>query len=112
RIYFHTDACQAAGALPLYVDDLDVDLLTINGSKIYGPKGIGALYVRRGVRIDALIFGGNQERALRSGTENIPGAVGLSFALALAEKNREKESKRLTTLRDALLKKIETIPGV
>lgn len=111
RIYFHTDACQAPGALPLNVTELGVDLLTLNASKMYGPKGVGVLFVKRGVRIDPVIFGGNQERALRSGTENIAGAVGMAEALSLTLKDREKEVRRMTKLRDSFMKKIEAIPG-
>lgn len=111
HIFFHTDACQAAGALELNVDKLHVDLLSINGSKIYGPKGVGALYIRRGTALKALVDGGGQEKNLRSGTENIPGIVGLATALNIAEQNREKENKRLITLRDWTIKKLlTTIP--
>lgn len=102
NILFHTDACQAAGALSLDVQELGVDLLTINGSKIYGPKGIGALYVRNGIKIEPIIFGGAQESKLRAGTENIAGIVGLAEALKLAQKARESESARLIRLRDKL----------
>ncbi len=93
--FFHTDACQAAGYLDLDVEKLHVDLMTINGSKIYGPKGVGALYMRRGVRLKPLILGGEQERKLRAGTENIPGIVGLAKALELAQGNKDREAKRL-----------------
>lgn len=99
-IYFFTDACQAAGALDLNVEKLGIDLLAINGSKIYGPKGIGCLYMRRGVKIEPLHFGGGQERGLRSGTENIPAIVGLAKALEIAEKIKQKENARLTKLRN------------
>jgi cysteine desulfurase len=108
HIFFHTDACQAAGALDLNVDKLHVDLMSINGSKIYGPKGVGVLYVRRGTPLKALVDGGGQEKNLRSGTENIPGIVGLATALNIAEQNREKENKRLIALRDWLSKKLLT----
>ncbi|MFA6253621.1 MAG: aminotransferase class V-fold PLP-dependent enzyme [Patescibacteria group bacterium] len=111
HIYFHTDACQAAGALDLNVEKLHVDLMTINGSKIYGPKGVGVLYVKRGTTLKALIDGGGQEKNLRSGTENVPGIVGLAVALKIAAAKKEKENKRLTILRDWLIKKIlTTIP--
>ncbi|MFA5126794.1 MAG: cysteine desulfurase family protein [Patescibacteria group bacterium] len=106
KIYFHTDACQAAGALPLDVQKMHVDLLTINGSKIYGPKGVGLLYARRGTPLAPLIDGGGQEKNLRSGTENVPGIIGLAAALKLAQKNREKENRRLIILRDWLIKSI------
>ncbi len=101
--YFHSDACQAAGYLDLNVEKLHVDLLTLNGGKIYGPKGVGLLFVRRGVKIESQIVGGGQERRLRSGTENVPGIVGLAKALDLAQSKREKESARLIKLRDRLI---------
>ena len=103
NVYFHTDACQAAGAFELDVDKLGVDLLTVNGGKIYGPKGVGALYIRQGVKIKPIIHGGGQEKGLRSGTENVPGIVGFAKALELAEKFRPDETKRLSALRDKLV---------
>lgn len=103
KILFHTDACQAVGALDLNVQRLGVDLMTLNGSKIYGPKGTGMLFVRRGIRLSPLIVGGSQERGLRAGTENPALIAGLAMALELADKNRIKESKRLTQLRDSLI---------
>lgn len=96
--YFHSDACQAAGYLDLDVEKLHLDLMTINGSKMYGPKGVGILYVRRGVKIKPLILGGWQERRMRAGTENIPGIVGFAKAFKLAQQIREKESKRVRDL--------------
>jgi cysteine desulfurase len=111
--FFHTDACQAAGYLELDVGKLGVDLMTLNGSKIYGPKGTGLLYLKNGVRLEPIIFGGGQERALRPGTENVPSIVGLSAALELANKKRVAESKRLCALRDYLIEKVKkTIPAV
>jgi len=92
KIYFHTDACQAAGALDLNVNKLHVDLLTINGSKIYGPKGVGVLYIKRSTSLTPLLDGGGQEKNLYSGTENVPAIVGLATALKLAEKNKEKNN--------------------
>ena len=97
--YFHSDACQAAGVLELDVEKLHVDLMTINGSKIYGPKGIGVLYKRRGLNIEPIIIGGGQEMGLRAGTENVPGIVGLAKALEISQENREEENKRLIELR-------------
>ncbi len=109
--FLHTDACQAAGALDLDVAKLGIDLLTINGGKIYGPKGVGALYVRRGVKLQPLVFGGGQEMRLRSGTENVAGIVGLAAALDIAQTEREHESLRLAALRDRLIAGIqERIP--
>ena len=111
--YFHSDACQASGALDLMVEKLHVDLLTINGSKIYGPKGVGVLYKRRGVNIQPLIFGGAQEMHLRAGTENVPGIVGMAKALDLAQKNKIKENARLIKLRNYFWQKLEAkIPRV
>lgn len=105
--YFHTDACQAAGALNLDVHHLGVDLLTFNGSKIYGPKGIGALYVKRGVRLKPLVYGGGQEKGLRSGTENTALIIGLAKALEIAEADRERESARLAGLRDYFIAELQ-----
>ncbi len=105
--YFHTDACQAAGYLTLDVEKLHVDLLTLNGSKIYGPKGVGVLYLRRGVKIRPMILGGGQEKKMRSGTENVAGIVGLAKALSLAEEKKEKEYKRVEELSKHLYKKIQ-----
>jgi cysteine desulfurase len=111
RILFHTDACQAAGALNLSVQDLKVDLLTLNGSKIYGPKQTGILYIRTGVKIEPTIHGGGQEKNLRSGTENVPGIVGLGVALTLAQRQAKKENIRLQILQkyfdDRLSKKVK-----
>ncbi|MBT4516471.1 MAG: aminotransferase class V-fold PLP-dependent enzyme, partial [Candidatus Komeilibacteria bacterium] len=106
KIYFHTDACQASGVLDLDVKKLHVDLLTINGSKTYGPKGVGALYIKTGTIIGPIIDGGGQENNLRSGTENVPGIVGLATALELTNKSKTKENARLTKLRDQLIKGI------
>ncbi len=108
--YFHTDACQATGFLEIDVEKLHVDLLTLNGSKIYGPKGVGALYVRRGVKFRPLMIGGGQEKNLRSGTENVPAIVGLSTALEYAQADRKKESARLIELRDRLTRGLLAIP--
>lgn len=107
KILFHTDACQAAGALNLDVQKLGVDLLTLNGSKIYGPKQTGLLYVRSKTKLEPLIYGGGQERGLRSGTENVPGMVGLAKALELVSKNRHKENSRLIGLRNYLWAKLK-----
>ncbi len=103
-VLFHTDACQAGCYLDLDVKKLGVDMMTLNGSKIYGPKGVGCLYVKGGIRLKPLVFGGGQERGIRSGTENVPGIIGFAKAIELAQKNREEESKRLTKLRDKLIK--------
>ncbi len=96
--YFHTDACQAGNYLDLNVERLHVDLMTLNGSKIYGPKGSGCLYVRRGVKLEKLVHGGGQERNFRSGTENVAGIVGFAEALSKVQSEREKETERLQKL--------------
>ncbi|MDI6820787.1 MAG: aminotransferase class V-fold PLP-dependent enzyme [Patescibacteria group bacterium] len=100
--YFHTDASQAALYLDVAVDNLGIDLMTISAHKMYGPKGIGGLYVRRGVNIKPIIYGGGQRGSLRSGTENIPGIVGFGEAFSLARKNQKKETIRIKKLRDKL----------
>lgn len=97
-LYFHTDACQAANYLDLHVSRLGVDLMTINGGKIYGPKQSGVLYIKTGVRLLPLIQGGGQERGLRSGTENVASSVGLAAALELAQSGRRQERARLQDL--------------
>lgn len=108
--YFHSDACQAAGYLDLNVEKLHVDLLALNAGKIYGPKGVGLLFVRRGTKLLPMTRGGGQERGLRSGTENTPGIVGMAKALELVQKNREKESKRLSLLRNRLIDGLLRLP--
>lgn len=108
KIVFHTDACQAPEYLDLDVEKLHVDMLTLNGSKIYGPKGIGLLYVKRGIKLEPLQYGGSQERALRPGTENVAGAIGMATALELAQADRESESGRLVPLRDRLIEGIRS----
>ncbi len=100
---FHTDACQASGYLDLDIEKLHVDMLTLNGSKMYGPKGVGLLYVKRGIKLEPLQYGGAQEKGLRPGTENVAGIIGLSKALEIAQKNRKEESERLVVLRDKLV---------
>lgn len=111
KVLFHTDAVQAIGSVPVDVKEMNIDLLSLAGHKLYGPKGIGALYIRKGVRIDNLIHGGGQERGRRAGTENIPGVVGLGKAIELATENIEENRARLTVLRDKLIDGIlERIP--
>jgi len=105
--YFHSDAGQAAGALNIKPETLGVDLLSFNGSKIYGPKGIGVLFKKNKIRLEPMICGGSQERGLRAGTENVALAAGMALALELTEKSKEKEAKRLTDLRDWLIEKIQ-----
>ncbi len=111
NIYFHTDACQAAGYLDLDVENLNVDMMTINGSKIYGPKGVGILYAKTGIQLVPIIHGGGQERNLRSGTENVPGIMGFAKAFELAQQEKNSEVPRLIKLRDNLIKGIlDSIP--
>lgn len=105
-IYFHTDAVQTFGHLPINIDDSGVDFLSASAHKLYGPKGFGLLYIRRGIKIDALIHGGGHENGLRSGTENVPGAIGFAKAVELAAEEMEKEQKRLSELRDKLIQVI------
>lgn len=97
-LYLHTDACQAANYLDIHVDRLGVDLMTLNGGKIYGPKQAGVLYIKTGVELEPLIFGGGQERGLRSGTENIAQSIGFTTALKLAQQARNQETRRLHQL--------------
>lgn len=111
KVIFHTDAVQALGNVEIDVKDMNIDLLSLAGHKIYGPKGVGALYIRRGVRIENLVHGGSQERARRAGTENIPGIVGLGKAVELATENLEEHRQKLTKLRDKLIDGLMQIPN-
>ncbi|MDU4959993.1 MAG: cysteine desulfurase NifS [Sporomusaceae bacterium] len=110
KILFHTDAVQAAGHIPIDVKELQVDLLSLAAHKFYGPKGVGVLYVRRGVKLENLIHGGGQERGRRAGTENIAGIVGLGKALELAVEDLPTETERLVKLRDKLIAGLARIP--
>ena len=100
---FHTDATAAMGQLRLDVKDLNIDLMTLSSNDLYGPKGVGSLYIKKGVRVTSHIIGGGQEQGLRSGTENLPGIVGMAKAAELAIEEMNEESKRLTDLRDSLI---------
>lgn len=102
-VLFHTDAVQAAGVVPIDVNDWNVDLLSLSGHKFHGPKGVGALYIRKGTRIHNLIEGGAQERGLRAGTENVPGIVGMGEALSLAAAELSEYTAHVTALRDRLI---------
>ncbi len=106
-LYLHSDACQAANYLDLHVARLGVDLMTLNGGKIYGPKQSGVLYVKGGVRLEPIIFGGGQERGLRSGTENVAAAIGLACALDIAQDERHLETKRLHDVQQHFYKLLE-----
>lgn len=110
KIFFHTDAVQAVGHIPVDVKELNIDLLSLAAHKFYGPKGVGALYVRKGIKIDNLIHGGGQERNRRAGTENIAGIVGLGKAIELAVENMEENNKKLVFLRDKLINGLLEIP--
>ena len=113
KILFHTDACQAGGFLNIDIIDIGVDLMTLNGSKIYGPKQTGILFVKKGIELNPLIYGGGQERNLRSGTENIPGIIGFTKALELVQKDRLNENDRLQKLRNYVISQIcNKIPDV
>ena len=112
RVPLHTDACQAAGMLPLDVDALGVDLLSLTAHKLYGPKGIGALYVRRGTQYQPQLHGGTNERGRRAGTENVPGIVGLAAALRLACDRLDATNEYLRDLRDRLIQGVLAIGGV
>jgi len=103
-VYLHTDAVQTFGKIPTDVNELNVDLLSISGHKIYGPKGVGVLYVREGVRIEPVQHGGGHEKGMRSGTENVPGIVGLAKAVEISQRELGKEAERLKRLRDRLIK--------
>jgi cysteine desulfurase len=112
-IYFHTDASQAAGIIDLHVARLGVDLLTLNAAKCYGPKQVGLLWAASQIMLKPLILGGGQERGLRSGTENVAGAIGFAMALRLAGKQRHSEGERVRALRDDLQAKlVEGIPNL
>ena len=102
HLHFHTDAVQAVGKVPVDVKRLGVDLLSLSGHKIHGPKGIGALYVRKGTRLAKLLYGGHHERDRRAGTENVPGIVGLGRAAEMARVQLDKRTSRMLDLRDHL----------
>ena len=111
NILFHTDAVQAFGSVKIDVEEMNVDFLTMTAHKIYGPKGVGAMYIRKGIKVAPTLFGGGQERGRRPGTENIAGIVGLAKAVEIAEKDRQKNCEYLRTLRDELIDGIlEKIP--
>ncbi|QQE65803.1 cysteine desulfurase [Leptolyngbya sp. BL0902] len=109
---FHTDAVQVAGRLPIDVQTLPVDLLSLSSHKIYGPQGVGALYVRPGVSLRPLLGGGGQEMGLRSGTQALPSIAGFGVAAALAQQEMTQETQRLTVLRDRLFSQLADVPGL
>ncbi len=106
-VYFHTDAVQTVGKIPIDVNELGIDLLSLSAHKFYGPKGVGALYIRKGTKIHPLIHGGEQERKRRAGTENVPGIVGLGEAAKIASKEMKQEYSHVKKLRDRLENKIK-----
>lgn len=109
---FHTDAVQAAGHVPLALERDGIDLLSLSGHKLHGPKGVGALLVRKGVSLEPLVFGGGQEHGLRSGTENVPGIIGLGEAARLCRADQAVESARLVGLREGLIEGVlASVPG-
>lgn len=110
KVFFHTDAVQAVGNVPVDVKDMNIDMLSLAGHKIYGPKGIGVLYIRKGIKIDNLIHGGAQEKNRRAGTENIAGIVGLGKAMELATSNLEEHMAKMSALRDRLIDGLLKIP--
>jgi cysteine desulfurase len=112
NVLLHADAVQAAGRLSLDVGRVPVSTLAISGHKLYGPQGVGALYVREGVALEPVIFGGGQERGLRSGTENVAGIVGLGMAARLAREEMEERVRHETKLRDRILTDVAETPGV
>ena len=112
-VLFHTDAVQAVGHVPINVSEMNIDMLSMSAHKFHGPKGIGALYIKKGVRVPALIIGGGQEKKRRAGTENVPGIVGMGRALELAVEHMEANAVRVGALRDRLMKGIPAaIPDV
>ena len=111
-VLFHTDAVQAVGSIPVNVQETGCDLLSLSAHKFYGPKGIGALYIREGTRLNPLIAGGEQERGLRAGTENVPGIAGLGKAIAMAGENEKQNAAHMRRMRDRLMKGIySSVPG-
>lgn len=112
-VYFHTDAVQAVGNIPIDVTDMNVDLLSLSGHKFYGPKGVGVLFVRKGVKITSYVHGGHQERGRRASTENVPGIIGLAKAIDIATKNIDQYNQKLLELRERTISEItQKIPFI
>ena len=112
KVYFHTDAVQAVGAIPIDIQEIGCDMLSLSAHKFHGPKGVGALYIRQGTRIDQFMHGGAQERGKRATTENIPGIIGLATAIELATENLEEKSARICSMRDQLIDNLTKLPYV
>ncbi len=110
-VYFHTDAAQSFGKIPVDVKKMNVDLLTASSQKMYGPKGVACLYLRKGVKIEPLLHGGGQEYGLRSSTINVPGIVGFAKAVEICMKNMKTEGLRISKMRDKLIKEVLKIKG-
>ena len=111
NIAFHTDAVQAIGNIKIDVQDMNIDMLSMSAHKFYGPKGLGALYVKSGIQFDRILDGGHQENGKRSGTENVPGIVGLGKAIEIANKNMDNYNKKLLRLRDIFIRELENKIG-
>jgi len=110
KIWFHSDAVASQSSIPIDVQEIPYDLLTLSSNEIYGPRGVGALYLKKGVRVNPVLIGGGQERGMRSGSENIPGIVGFAKAAEIMKSEMSEESARLKELRDKLIKGVLTIP--
>ncbi len=106
KIPFHTDAVQAVGKIPINVKELGIDLMSISSHKLYGPKGIGALFIKNGINIDPVILGGGQEQGLRSGTENVANIVGFGKACEIAKNNLQENISKMKKLRDTLIENV------
>lgn len=109
-VIFHTDAVQAAGHIPINVKEMNIDIMSISGHKFKGPKGVGVIYIKKGIGVTPLIHGGGQERNRRSGTENVAGIVGMAAALKEAVDNMDENAKRISAMRDRLIKEFLKIP--
>jgi cysteine desulfurase len=110
-VLFHTDAVASESVIPIDVQEVPIDLITLSSNDIYGPRGVGALYLKKGVRVNPIMIGGGQERGMRSGSENVPGIVGFAKAAEIAKKEMPQESEKLKILRDKLIKNVlDTIP--
>ena len=110
-VLFHTDAVSSESVIPIDVQEVPIDLITLSSNDIYGPRGVGALYLKKGVRVNPMMIGGGQERGMRSGSENVPGIVGFAKAAEIAKEVMPKESEKLKILRDKLIKNVlDTIP--